>query len=317
MPAGWSPGTILFDRVWGYHYVGDSKTLDVHVKRLRSKVEIRSVQPVTDRHDSGSRLQVHSGRPRSPVRSPAHTRLSSRWLRPRKPLEPADRPAVRSAGAGHDGDVSVTPSPDWRGPTASLLAATHSWPFALADSVFFSLDPNDARWRVSLYLLLTVAPFAVVAQFLGPLVDRVSGGNKFIIVGVGLRRGLMAVLMATQVESLLFFPMAFSMLVMGKAHHIAKSALVPSLIDDPHNSFGPTAACRSSGRLGDAAFVPFAGLLVFFGACSIRSNSRSRLGGASWGLVFAGVLFAIGGVLALQIPTSRHRRSSGPGTTLT
>ncbi len=30
---------ILFDRVWGYDYIGDSKTLDVHVKRLRSKVE--------------------------------------------------------------------------------------------------------------------------------------------------------------------------------------------------------------------------------------------------------------------------------------
>jgi two-component system response regulator RegX3 len=29
----------LIDRVWGPHYVGDTKTLDVHVKRLRSKIE--------------------------------------------------------------------------------------------------------------------------------------------------------------------------------------------------------------------------------------------------------------------------------------
>ena len=29
----------LIDRVWGPHYVGDTKTLDVHIKRLRSKVE--------------------------------------------------------------------------------------------------------------------------------------------------------------------------------------------------------------------------------------------------------------------------------------
>jgi two-component system, OmpR family, response regulator RegX3 len=29
----------LIDRVWGPHYVGDTKTLDVHVKRLRAKVE--------------------------------------------------------------------------------------------------------------------------------------------------------------------------------------------------------------------------------------------------------------------------------------
>lgn len=30
----------LIHRVWGYDYVGDTKTLDVHVKRLRSKVEL-------------------------------------------------------------------------------------------------------------------------------------------------------------------------------------------------------------------------------------------------------------------------------------
>ena len=29
----------LIDRVWGLDYVGDTKTLDVHIKRLRSKVE--------------------------------------------------------------------------------------------------------------------------------------------------------------------------------------------------------------------------------------------------------------------------------------
>ena len=29
----------LIDRIWGSDYVGDTKTLDVHVKRLRSKIE--------------------------------------------------------------------------------------------------------------------------------------------------------------------------------------------------------------------------------------------------------------------------------------
>jgi two-component system response regulator RegX3 len=30
---------VLIDRVWGSDYVGDTKTLDVHIKRLRSKIE--------------------------------------------------------------------------------------------------------------------------------------------------------------------------------------------------------------------------------------------------------------------------------------
>jgi two-component system, OmpR family, response regulator RegX3 len=33
------PRETLIDRVWGSDYVGDTKTLDVHIKRLRAKVE--------------------------------------------------------------------------------------------------------------------------------------------------------------------------------------------------------------------------------------------------------------------------------------
>ena len=36
----------LIDRVWGSDYVGDTKTLDVHVKRLRAKIEVDPGSPV-------------------------------------------------------------------------------------------------------------------------------------------------------------------------------------------------------------------------------------------------------------------------------
>jgi len=36
---------ILIERVWGDDYVGDTKTLDVHIKRLRSKIEIDPSSP--------------------------------------------------------------------------------------------------------------------------------------------------------------------------------------------------------------------------------------------------------------------------------
>lgn len=46
-----SPGRVvtrdtLIDRVWGMDYVGDTKTLDVHVKRLRSRIEQDPSKPV-------------------------------------------------------------------------------------------------------------------------------------------------------------------------------------------------------------------------------------------------------------------------------
>jgi two-component system response regulator RegX3 len=46
-----NPGRVLtrgqlIDRVWGADYVGDTKTLDVHVKRLRAKIELDPANPV-------------------------------------------------------------------------------------------------------------------------------------------------------------------------------------------------------------------------------------------------------------------------------
>ena len=36
---------VLIDRVWGSDYIGDTKTLDVHIKRLRSQIERNPVEP--------------------------------------------------------------------------------------------------------------------------------------------------------------------------------------------------------------------------------------------------------------------------------
>jgi two-component system, OmpR family, response regulator RegX3 len=36
---------MLIDRVWGFDYVGDTKTLDVHIKRLRSRIETDPSRP--------------------------------------------------------------------------------------------------------------------------------------------------------------------------------------------------------------------------------------------------------------------------------
>ncbi len=46
-----NPGRVLtrgqlIDRVWGSDYFGDTKTLDVHIKRIRSKIEVHPSDPV-------------------------------------------------------------------------------------------------------------------------------------------------------------------------------------------------------------------------------------------------------------------------------
>jgi two-component system response regulator RegX3 len=37
---------VLIDRIWGNDYVGDTKTLDVHIKRLRTLIESDPKNPV-------------------------------------------------------------------------------------------------------------------------------------------------------------------------------------------------------------------------------------------------------------------------------
>jgi len=54
---------VLIDRVWGTDYIGDTKTLDVHVKRLRSRIEADPSQPVliTTVRGVGYRFAAASG----------------------------------------------------------------------------------------------------------------------------------------------------------------------------------------------------------------------------------------------------------------
>ena len=58
----------LIDRVWGSDYVGDTKTLDVHIKRLRAKVEADPANPTAHPHRARAGLQVRGADPGGPGR---------------------------------------------------------------------------------------------------------------------------------------------------------------------------------------------------------------------------------------------------------
>src|SRR3954471_7721596 len=63
---------------------------------------------------------------------------------------------------------------------------------ALAGSLFFSVSPGPARSRIALYLLIAMAPFAVVAPVLGPLLDRFAHGRRFAIAATMVVRATLA-----------------------------------------------------------------------------------------------------------------------------
>ena len=73
--------------------------------------------------------------------------------------------------------VSSSPrSPGWPGPTPRRPPAA-AVAISLAGSLFFDISPEAARGKVALYLLLTMAPFAIVAPILGPALDSMRAGG--------------------------------------------------------------------------------------------------------------------------------------------
>lgn len=156
---------------------------------------------------------------------------------------------------------------------------------ALAGSLFFSIDPSAARWRVGLYLAFTVAPFAVVGPLIGPALDRARGGRRMMITLVNGARAVTALLMITNIDTLLLFPLAFTILVGGKSYAVGKAALVPTVVRDHAElvdansrlalvtglagAVGAAPAALASLVFGPSAAVAFAALT--FGAATVMS----------------------------------------------
>ena len=106
---------------------------------------------------------------------------------------------------------------------------------ALAGSIFFSISPDAARDRLALYLALTMAPFAVVTPLIGPVIDRMPGGRRAMILVTNLGRLVVALLMIRHLDTLWLFPEAFALLVLQKSYAVAKSAVVPRYVVSESN----------------------------------------------------------------------------------
>jgi len=102
---------------------------------------------------------------------------------------------------------------------------------ALAGTVFFSAPSEAQRGNVLLYLLMTMAPFAVVAPVIGPALDRVQHGRRWVMAGTAFGRAVLAVVMAMHfTDLLLLFPAALGSLVLSKAYAVIRSSAAPRLV---------------------------------------------------------------------------------------
>lgn len=160
----------------------------------------------------------------------------------------------------------------------------------LASTIVFSVPTGEARGRVALYLLLTTAPFALLAPVIGPLLDRVPHGRRAARAAAMLARSLLALTLARAVETggLELYPAALGVLVSSKAYGVVRSAIVPQLLP------GASSLVRANSR------VTLAGLLAT-GAAAPAGAGLHHLGGP-WPLYGACAVFLLGTAYSFALP---------------
>ncbi len=174
--------------------------------------------------------------------------------------------------------------------TATSGAADAFVTVALAGTIFFSTSVDQARGRVVLLLLVTMAPFAVVAPFIGPALDRIQQGRRFVLAGTMMARGLLCFAMSANVaSSVTLLPAAFGILVLQKAGGVVKASVTPRLL--PANLTLVTANARS-GLISLATSTAAAGL-----AAGVQ-----YVAGAAWTLRVGVVIYLAAMLLALRLP---------------
>jgi MFS family permease len=198
---------------------------------------------------------------------------------------------TRASGAGRTGLASLIEL------TAAGSLGDAFVTVALAGTLFFSASPDQARGKIALALLITMAPFAVLAPLIGPMLDKVQQGRRFILAGTLLARGLLCWGMAGAVshnDSLTLLPAAFGVLVLQKAFGVTRSAIAPRLL--PADLTLVTANARSALASLIASTVGAglaAGIDVIFGGGQA---------GAGWVLRIGTIVYLAAVVLSLRLP---------------
>jgi MFS family permease len=163
---------------------------------------------------------------------------------------------------------------------------------ALAGTLFFAAATAESTGRVLLYLVITVAPFAVITPFIGPMLDRLQSGRRLALGLSSFGRALLAILMAfnfSHFNPWVIYPCALGNLVLSKAFGVLKAALTPRVLPEQITLVKTNARLTTFGMIaGGVAGAIAAGL--------------SKIAGSPGALFFMAICAVAGGVLCLRIP---------------
>lgn len=195
-----------------------------------------------------------------------------------------------------------------RGPGFRRLAQSHAGSvagdtlvaMALGSTLFFSVPSTQARENVALYLLITLAPFALIGPFLGGFFARFPGAYRAGLVVSSSLRAVAAIGLAVWLDTYLLFPVAFLLLVLSRFHGISRSSVVPIVLDDPRDLISGNAQLARIGVVGSALIVPFGLLGVRFDLPAIT-------------LIIAALVYIWSALSAVGLPPIRIERDRSRG----
>ncbi|NLU82428.1 MFS transporter [Rhodococcus sp. HNM0569] len=193
--------------------------------------------------------------------------------------------AAKANGADKSGLTALTYAVMANFATDAALAV------ALANTLFFSAATGEDKTKVALYLIITIAPFAVIAPLIGPMLDRLQRGRRLALAASFAARTALLVVLALEFDTWILYPAALGMMVLSKSFSVLKSAVTPRVLPPEIDLVRVNSRLTVFGLIGGtiAAGAVAAALAYVFGSA-----------GALW---FAVVVTAAGVYLSMRIPS--------------
>ncbi len=139
--------------------------------------------------------------------------------------------AATADGADKSGLTALT----W--PVVANFAVDAAMAVALANTLFFAAASGESKGKVALYLLITIAPFAVIAPLIGPALDRLQHGRRVALATSFMLRTVLAVVLIANYDgatgsypSWVLYPCALGMMVLSKSFSVLRSAVTPRVL---------------------------------------------------------------------------------------
>lgn len=218
--------------------------------------------------------------------------------------------AATADGADKSGLTALT----W--PVMANFAVDAAMAVALANTLFFAAASAESKSKVALYLLITIAPFAVIAPLIGPALDRLQHGRRVALATSFVVRTALAIVLIANYDGAtgsfppwVLYPCALLMMVFSKSFSVLRSAVTPRVMP-------PTIdLVRVNSRL--TVFGLIGGTIIGGGIAAGVEYVFTKLFHLPGALFVVVVVTIVGAYLAMKIPRWVEVTAGEVPTTLT